>query len=131
MTLVILAVLTGSSVSVLTAYLAIRRVIQSRWLLPAGRVSTSFAHGIAWGLAIVAFPFAWFLGFVAGSNFGGAIFSVISESTGVPEKLLIPFGIAIGIFLCTTLLSIGASIVGFIVARLIERIWNHPPAIGG
>lgn len=120
-TAVSFAVLVSTLLCVVATYIAVRQISRGQWLTPADRTSSPFARRVSWLSAIGVFPFAWFLGFVVGGNFGGAIASNLSEGTGLPAGFLIPLGIGVGIFLCTTLLSIAVALLGFAITRCVER----------
>lgn len=121
MTSVAFAVLLGTVFGLLATYWAVSRIVGSRWLLPGG-YDGKLAQRVAWFAAIIAFPFTWFLGFVVGGNFGGGAAGKVSESLGLSSQIIIPFGIGLGILLCTTVLSIAVSVLGFAIARCIERL---------
>lgn len=121
MTSVAFAVLLGTVLGGLATYWAVSRIVGNRWLLPMG-YDGRLAQRVAWFAAIVAYPFMWFLGFVVGGNFGGGAAGKVSESLGLSSQIVIPFGIGLGILLGTTLLSIAVSVLGFAIARCIERL---------
>ena len=121
MTSVTFAVLLGTTFGLLVTYWSIIHVVKSRWLLPSGS-DGRIAQKAAWLAAIVAFPSMWFLGFFMGGNFGGGAAGKVWENFGLSPQIAIPFGIGIGILLSTALLSVAVSIVGFAIARCIERL---------
>jgi hypothetical protein len=72
-------------------------------------------------VALVALPISWFLGYVVGGNFGG---SIASRLAFLSERTAIPIGIAMGIFVVTTFLSCGLSLIGLGVGVLLQRAFG-------
>lgn len=115
------AIVLATLLSAITTYRTVKMIGQSAWLLGSDKTpAKGVAPKLALILALIAFPFAWFLGFVIGGNFGGAIASVLPE-IGISEKTLIPFGIGLGIFICATFLSIAVALIGFVIGRYFEQ----------
>lgn len=122
MTTVSFAVTVATMLAVFTTYFLIQRIL-SRWRFLRSQVLPgSLTRSVTWILVVVTLPFAWFLGFVIGGNFGGALAGNFAESSGIAPKLLVPLGIGAGIFFITSLGAIGAGLLGFILGRLIEKI---------
>ena len=70
-------------------------------------------------VALVSLPISWFFGYVVGGNFGG---SFASKLTFLSEGVIIPIGIAFGIFIVTTFLSCCLSLLGLGAGMLLQRI---------
>ena len=102
--------------------LFIKKLGASHFLSSTNRALSDIEKYAIWVVAAVTSPFAWFLGFVFGGNFGGAVASTISEASGLPSEILISGGVGLGIFACTVLLSIGSVFLIFIVIRLVECV---------
>jgi hypothetical protein len=66
---------------------------------------------------IVSYPFALFIGFVAGGSLGGGI----GEHTGLDSAGII-LGIGVGVFIITSVISIVALIIGIIIGGVTEKL---------
>ena len=75
-------------------------------------------------IAVVALPIAWFLGYVVGGNFGG---SIASQLSFLSEGVVIPIGIAIGIFVVTSFISCTLTLFGLGVGILLQRVFGARP----
>lgn len=121
MTTVSISVTVATALAVFAIYFSIRQILSRRWLLRSDAPPAPQTRNVTWTLAILALPFTWFLGFVIGGNFGGALAGSFAESSRLDPGLLIPFGIGVGIFLVTSVGAIGIGLLGFVLGRLIER----------
>jgi predicted small integral membrane protein len=77
-------------------------------------------------IALVTLPIAWFLGYVVGGNFGG---SIASQLSFLSEAVVIPIGIAIGIFVVTSFLSCTLTLIGLGVGILLQRVFGRRPSV--
>ena len=110
----------GTLLGIIAAFLIIKRIGESEWRLH-DEFTGAFARRVTWFVGVATFPFAWFLGFIVGGNFGGALAGRFSEEVGLSAEILIPIGIGAGIFVCSALLSIATALTAFIIARTIKR----------
>ena len=122
------AIVVGTLVGTWGMYFAIGRLIASDWMLQAGRPPTAFGRRVVWAVAVIAVPFAWFMGFVVGGNFGGAFAGVLAERTGLPEAALIPAGIGLGLAMCIALICTASAFIALTLVRLVER--NRGAGVG-
>ena len=64
-----------------------------------------------------SYPFALFLGFVAGGNFGGGL----GEWLGLGDAGIV-IGIGLGVFVVTVLVSVVAALAGFVLGGFTEKL---------
>jgi len=107
---VFLATVISTVASIFTIMYLVRVLVRKR---PAHK----FASWVIPFIAVIAYPFSWFLGYVIGGNFGGSIAGLIP----VHEPVLIAAGIGVGIFICTT--AVAGLIVGccFLFTRILSK----------
>ena len=117
MTFISVSVCLATIMSAIVVYLTIKTLVRSNSGTPI--VGLRFSNAML-VLVTIIFPFAWFFGFVVGGNFGGAVASNLA-GTLFSERVLIPIGIGIGIFICTTFVSIFIPLVVWVIARCIKR----------
>jgi hypothetical protein len=112
---VFIATLLGTVLAAFLLWVSVRWLLASRILLSPGKEQRPFTKYLVSVAALVAFPFAWFVGFVIGGNFGGAYASLTSLS----EAWAIPTGIGLGIAVLTFVLSFLAASCGLLIGRLL------------
>jgi hypothetical protein len=124
MTSITIAVLLGTVLAILTTILGLRWMRSSQFLVLPNATPTRLARIVPLVLAIAAFPFAWWLGFILGGNFGGATGASVADVAG-GETVLVPIGIGLGIFFATAAISLGIAGIGLLATRLFLRIRAH------
>jgi hypothetical protein len=115
-----IAVLFGTILAILATMHGLCRLRNSLPLTRSDKPTSPLIRIIPILFAVVAFPFAWWLGFLLGGNFGGAAGGAIAAVTG-GEGILVPAGIGAGIFIATATISLVAAGVGLLLARLFSR----------
>lgn len=120
MTSVTVAVLLGTALAILATILGLRSMRSSQFLVSPNATPTRLTRIVPLVLAVAAFPFAWWLGFILGGNFGGTTVASVAEVAG-GETVLVPIGIGIGIFFATAAISLGVAGIGLVVTRLLSR----------
>lgn len=110
-----------TSAAIIIATLASSLVLLGLWRLGAQRdPSRSKAAKLSRWVSLAIAPFAWFVGLVVGGNFGGGIGATLAGGA-LPAPVAILAGVAIGIFLVTASLLIGAFSLSFILAMGVLR----------
>lgn len=117
--MVTVAILIGSFLSVVAVAYGLK-VMQARATREDGRGISRWPFRVAATIAVAAFPFAWWFGFIIGGNFGGAIGAAMSEGARM-ESGIITVGIAGGIFLVTTVIVMCLAGLAFILTRKFSR----------
>src|SRR5262245_41671747 len=112
-----IATVVGTAVAAIVLWVTIRWLGNSNFLLAPGQRARRAGKLAAVVAGVVSFPFAWFVGYVVGGNFGGAYASRV----GREADLLIPIGIGTGILLVTVVVSLIIAVVAFVCGRLLER----------
>ena len=116
---VTIAVLVGTGLAAF-AVMSVVRVLRKRIeRLPLDeRPRWTLASAIT--VAVVAFPFAWWAGFILGGNFGGAFAAAVAEDMGA-QRALVPVGISLGIALVTSAIVTVLCVIAFETANLLQR----------
>jgi hypothetical protein len=120
MTTVNAAVLLGTALAILVTVFGLRRMRRSFPSEPSNATLRRTANALPAALAVIAFPFAWWLGFILGGNFGGGVSAWLAERLG-GEAVLVPVGIGLGIFLITATLCLAVAVVGLLLVQGIIR----------
>jgi hypothetical protein len=110
------AIIIGTGIGLLATYWGVRLLTGKR----AGpKDSMKFGERLIWITMAVIMPFVWFIAFVVGGNFGGALAGNLAEATGAPEALLVPFGIGTGLAICIIFLTLGVTMLCIVAFRLL------------
>lgn len=84
-------------------------------IAPTGSKIGSYAAGL------LSYPFALFLGFIVGGSLGGGVGEMITHPLGLGDSGVV-VGIGLGVFVVTTLISVVAVLVGFVLGGLTEKV---------
>ena len=120
MTSVTIAILLGTTLAILATTVGLRWMRSTPFFVPPNAATKRVTKIVPLVLAIAAFPFAWWVGFILGGNFGGATGASVADAAG-GETVLVPIGIGLGIFVATTVISLTVVGIGFLVTRSFIR----------
>lgn len=115
------AIVAGTVIGFFITFLGVRHLIEGRENPVIKHPSAKGGKRVIWTVTVAAMPFVWFVAFVVGGNFGGAVASNLAEVSGIPEAFLVPIGIGTGLALFIAFLALGAALISIVVVRIFGR----------
>lgn len=116
---VTIAIVGGTFLAVFATIFGLRFL--RRWAARKSTGTVSLPSRIAGAVALIIFPFAWWIGFIVGGNFGGASGGSIGEGSTL-ESGIIVLGIGLGIFLVTSVIVLFLATLAFLLAYRWARV---------
>lgn len=121
MNVISFAIIIGTLLGIFSTIVVVAGLAKSNWLLKSRTVPARFVIRLPLWVAMSAFPFSWFVGFIVGGNFGGAIAASVLEKFDLSSGVIIPIGIAAGIAFCSAFFPIVSALITSVICRCIQR----------
>lgn len=124
------AIIVGTTLSGILVYLGLAILLRSERCRRSGSKGV-IERRAAWLIAILTYPFAWFVGLILGGNFGGGYAGWLSERTGIAQEVLIPIAVGAGIVIVTSVVDLGIALSGFVAIRHLAKKCQQVQPIHG